>query len=84
MKIGIIGAGHIADVVTPTLVAMEGMECYAVSSRSLEKAEVFAEKYGFEKAYGSYEEMLRDPNVELVYIATAYDALYCIWKAHPV
>ena len=76
MKIGIIGAGHIADVVTPTLVAMEGMECYAVSSRSLEKAEVFAEKYGFEKAYGSYEEMLRDPNVELVYIATPHSHHY--------
>ena len=89
MKIGIIGAGHIADVVTPTLVAMEGMECYAVSSRSLEKAEVFAEKYGFEKAYGSYEEMLRDPNVELVYIATPHSHHYehmmlCIAYGKPI
>ena len=89
MKIGIIGAGHIADVVTPTLVAMEAMECYAVSSRSLEKAEVFAEKYGFEKAYGSYEEMLRDPNVELVYIATPHSHHYehmmlCIAYGKPI
>ena len=89
MKIGIIGAGHIADVVTPTLVAMEAMGCYAVSSRSLEKAEVFAEKYGFEKAYGSYEEMLRDPNVELVYIATPHSHHYehmmlCIAYGKPI
>lgn len=76
MKIGIIGAGHIAEVVAPTLVAMEGIECYAVSSRSLEKAAAFAEKFGFEKAYGSYEEMLGDPNVELVYVATPHSHHY--------
>jgi predicted dehydrogenase len=59
MKIGIIGAGHIAEVVAPTLVAMEGIECYAVSSRSLEKAQKFAKAFGFEKAYGSYDDDLR-------------------------
>ena len=72
MKIGIIGAGRIAEVVAPTLVAMEGMECYAVASRSLDKAQKFAETFGFEKAYGSYDELLADPNVELVYIATPH------------
>ena len=72
MKIGIIGAGHIADVVAPTLVAMEGIECYAVSSRSLDKAQTFAQKHGFRKAYGSYGEMLQDPQVELVYVATPH------------
>ena len=72
MKIGIIGAGHIADVVAPTLVAMEGIECYAVSSRSLDKAQIFAQKHGFRKAYGSYREMLQDPQVELVYVATPH------------
>lgn len=89
MKIGIIGAGHIADVVTPTLATMEGMECYAVSSRSLEKAQAFAQKYGFSKAYGSYGEMLRDPNVELVYIATPHSHHYehmmmCIAHGKPI
>ena len=72
MKIGIIGAGNIAEVVAPTLAAMEGMECYAVASRSLDKAQKFAETFGFEKAYGSYDELLADPNVELVYIATPH------------
>ena len=89
MKIGIIGAGHIAEVVAPTLVAMEGMECYAVSSRSLEKAQKFAETFGFEKAYGSYEELVNDPKVELVYVATPHSHHYehmmlCINAGKPI
>lgn len=89
MKIGIIGAGHIAEVVAPTLVAMEGIDCCAVSSRSYEKAEAFARKFGFEKAYGSYEEMLQDPDVELVYVATPHSHHYehmmlCIEAGKPI
>ena len=53
MKIGIIGAGRIAGTVAATLVRMPEIECYAVASRSLEKAEEFAAKFGFRKAYGS-------------------------------
>ena len=89
MKIGIIGAGHIAEVVAPTLAAMKEIDCYAVSSRSLAKAEAFARKFGFEKAYGSYEEMLNDPNVELVYVATPHSHHYdhmmlCIAHGKPI
>ena len=76
MKIGILGAGHISRSVAPTLVAMPEVECYAVSSRSLEKAEEFARDFGFAKAYGSYAEMLSDPNVELVYVATPHSHHY--------
>ncbi|MBQ9148743.1 MAG: Gfo/Idh/MocA family oxidoreductase [Oscillospiraceae bacterium] len=72
MKIGIIGVGSIAGKVASTLGAMEDMECYAVSSRNLEKAQAFAQKHGFQKAYGSYEAMLKDPGVELVYVATPH------------
>ncbi len=72
MKIGVLGTGNIAHVVTATLVKMEEIECYAVASRSLEKAEAFAGKYGFARAYGSYEELLQDPQVELVYVATPH------------
>lgn len=72
MKIGVLGAGGIATVVAPTLCEMNEIECYAVASRSLEKAEAFAKKFGFTKAYGSYEEMLSDSNVELVYITTIH------------
>lgn len=76
MKIGIIGPGSIADTVTATLVQMDEVECYAVASRNLEKAKAFAEKFGFEKAYGSYDEMLADPLVELVYITTPHSHHY--------
>ena len=76
MKIGILGAGKISRSVVPAMIALEEIECWAVASRSLEKAQKFAEQYGFRKAYGSYEEMLRDPEVELVYVATPHSHHY--------
>ena len=76
MKLGIIGAGRIVDVVSPALVAAPEIECYAVASRDLARAQACANKFGFQKAYGSYEEMLKDPQVELVYIATPHSHHY--------
>ena len=76
MKIGILGAGKIAGTVAATLVQMQEMECVAVASRDLEKAKAFADRFGFQKAYGSYEQMLSDPEVELVYIATPHSHHY--------
>lgn len=76
MKIGILGAGNIAGTLAYTMQNLNEAECYAVASRSLEKAKEFASRYGFEKAYGSYEEMLADENVELVYIATPHSHHY--------
>ena len=58
MKIGILGAGGIAVQMAKTVAGMKDVENYAVAARSLERAQAFAEKYGFSKAYGSYEEML--------------------------
>lgn len=72
MKIGILGAGNISHKVAPALVALPEIECYAVASRNLEKAKAFAEEFGFEKAYDSYEALLSDPAVELVYVATPH------------
>lgn len=80
MKIAILGAGHIAETFAYTIKNTEGAECYAVASRSLEKAEGFAKKHGFEKAYGSYEEMLLDSNVQLVYVATPHSHHYMHMK----
>ena len=76
MKIGVLGAGKISHSTVPAMMALEEIECWAVASRSLEKAQAFAEKYGFRKAYGSYEEMLSDPEVELVYVATPHSHHY--------
>jgi len=67
---GIIGAAHIAEKFAEGLKELPEAVCYAIASRSQEKAETFRKKNGFEKAYGSYEAMLEDPLVDIVYIAT--------------
>ena len=73
MKVGIIGAGRIAGFMATALRDKpQGCEVYAIASRSLEKAQAFAAQYGIPKAYGSYEEMLADANIELVYVATPH------------
>lgn len=72
MNIGIIGAGNIAGTMASTIGPMPDATCYAVASRGLAKSRAFAEKYGFQKAYGSYEELVSDPEVEIVYIATPH------------
>ncbi len=89
MKIGILGAGGIAGSVSRTLEQMPEIECYCVASRSLEKAEKFAKDHGYTKAYGSYEEMLEDSEVELVYVATPHSHHFehmkmCIEHGKPV
>lgn len=76
MKIGILGAGSIARSMAKTLRGMQQqgrpVELYAVASRSLEKAQDFAAQEDVSRAYGSYEEMVRDSAVDLVYIATPH------------
>ena len=72
MRIGLLGAGGIAGSMARTVAGMEGVENYAVASRDPEKAQEFARAFGMEKAYGSYEEMLADDQVDLVYVATPH------------
>lgn len=88
-KIGILGAGNIAGTVADTLDKLEGFEPYAVASRDISKANEFGDKYGITKRYGSYQELVNDPDVELIYIATphshhAEQAKMCINAGKPV
>ncbi len=76
MNIAILGAGDIASVMARTVSKMEEVNCYAVAARDYIRAKEFADNYGFQKAYGSYEEMVQDPQVELVYIATPHSHHY--------
>lgn len=76
MNIAILGAGSIAGVMATTLQPLKDVTCYAVAARDRDRAQVFADKYGFMKAYGSYKDMLEDPDVELVYIATPHSHHY--------
>ena len=71
-RVGIIGAGHIAEKAARTLQAMEDMTCIAIGSRSEEKARAFAGRFAIPKAYGSYAALLADPDVDLVYIAVPH------------
>lgn len=76
INIGIIGAGRIAGIMAATLREMDCVACYGVAARDLDRAERFAKEYGFSKAYGSYEELVQDETVELVYIATPHSHHY--------
>jgi len=76
VRIGIIGTGWIAEKMAITLRGMTGVEAYAIASRQLQSAQDFADKWGFTCAYGSYEEMLDDEQVQLVYIATPHSHHY--------
>lgn len=69
IKWGVMGTAFICERSTfPGMLQAENCEMYAIAGRNMEKAECFKEKYGFQKAYGSYEELLTDPEIEAVYI----------------
>lgn len=89
LRIGLMGAGNISGVMAKTVKGMKDVSLYAIASRNQEKAEAFAKKYGVKKACGSYEAMLRDKKVDLVYIATPHsehydNAMMCIRHNKPV
>ena len=69
MKVGIIGTN-----------GLNTCEAYAVGSRKLETAQAFAAKWGIKKAYGSYAELLADPDVDLIYVGTPHSHHYDVTK----
>lgn len=68
----ILGCGKIARKFAGDLKLLPNARLYGAASRSLENAQAFASELGFEKAYGSYEEMVSDPAVDVVYIASPH------------
>lgn len=76
MKFAIFGPGKIAQCMAAAVTPLKEVERYAVASRDIKRAQDFASEWGFEKAYGSYEEMLADPEVELIYVATPHSHHY--------
>lgn len=72
MKWGVIATGGIAQAVTADMLKVEGVTVLAVSSRDVTKARAFADRFGIERAYGDYRELLADPDVEVVYVATPH------------
>lgn len=80
IKMAILGAGAIANKMAATITKMDEVEAYAIAARDLDRAQAFAEAYGFTKAYGSYEEMLADEAVDLVYVAVPHSHHYKMTK----
>lgn len=69
IKWGILGTANIARWATiPGIKLARNAELYAIAGRKLEKAKSFADEYGFQKYYGSYDELLQDSEVQAVYI----------------
>lgn len=73
---GILGCGNIAHKFAAGLQAVDHATCYAAASRSIERAASFAERHRFERAYGSYRELVEDPDLDIVYIATPHTYHY--------
>lgn len=69
---GIVGLGRIAGKFVQDLRLVEGAQLHAVASRSLEKAEKFGTHYGANHFYGSYEDLLDCPDLDVVYISTPH------------
>ena len=80
LRVGIIGTGWIAEKAAITLNGLTECEAYAVGSRSQETADAFAAKWNIQKAYGSYTELIADPDVDLVYIGTPHSHHYDVTK----
>ena len=80
LRVGIIGTGWIAEKAAITLNGLKECEAYAVGSRTIEKAEAFARQWNIPKAYGSYTELIADPDIDLVYIGTPHSHHYDVTR----
>ncbi|MFP5347953.1 MAG: Gfo/Idh/MocA family protein [Actinomycetes bacterium] len=86
---GFLGTGRIAGVVAGDVSLTEGATAHAVGSRNASRARAFAEEHGFERSYGSYVDLLADPDVDVVYVATPHgqhhrDVGACLAAGKPV
>ena len=71
-KWGILAPGKMSAKFTRGLKLLDNAELYAVGSRDINRARQFAEEFGFKKAYGSYEELAADNEVDIIYVASPH------------
>lgn len=86
---GIVGTGGMAEAFTKALQAVEDAAPFAVASRTVQGGRAFSEKYDIPQHYGSYRELLADPAVDVVYIATPHAShseicIACLEMGKPV
>ncbi len=75
---GIAGPGRIAAALAPDFAHVPDAELVAVGSRSRERAEAFARAHGVPRAHGSYGDLVADPDVDVIYIATPHPQHHAI------
>ncbi len=75
-KWGILAPGKMSAKFTKALKTLDNAVLHAVGSRNIERAALFARDYGFRNYYGSYEELVADPELEIVYIASPHSRHY--------
>lgn len=75
---GIVGPGRIAENLVKDFAVVDGARAVAVASRSAERAQAFAARHGIDRAYGSYAEILADPEVDVLYVATPHPQHHAI------
>ncbi|MBK7711439.1 MAG: Gfo/Idh/MocA family oxidoreductase [Bacteroidales bacterium] len=75
-KWGILAPGKMSAKFTRALKLLENVELFAVGSRDINRASQFAAEFGFKKAYGSYEELATDSEVEIIYVASPHSRHY--------
>src|SRR5437899_1551416 len=83
VKWGILSTADINRKVIPGAHASEKVELIAVASRDLGRAEEYAREWEIDRAYGSYEALLEDADVEAVYISLP-NTLHCEWSIRAV
>jgi predicted dehydrogenase len=86
---GIIGPGKIAHVFAQAVKNVPGSSVYAVASRDTARAKSFAEQYQIPVVHDSYELLMQDPNVDIIYISTPHSfhhdqVLKCLERKKPV
>ncbi|MEM9976922.1 MAG: Gfo/Idh/MocA family oxidoreductase [Cyanobacteria bacterium P01_D01_bin.2] len=80
---GVLGTGTVASQFIAGLKAVPDAQLWAIGSRSLDKAKSFAQMFQAPKAYGNYEQLVQDPDIDVVYIATPQtrhraDSILCL------
>ena len=83
VKWGIVSTADINRKVIPGAKASPKVELVGVASRSQERADAYAREWGIPRAYGSYEALLEDPEIEAVYISLP-NTLHCDWSTRAV
>ena len=75
----LLSTARINERLIPAIRNSKNSNLMAVASRNLEKSKKYAKKFSIEKAYGSYEELLNDKEIDVVYISLP-NHLHCEWS----